>query len=62
MKEEQIIETIKNPDKVILGRKGRKIAQKVTSETHLLRIIYELKEDQIEVVTFYPGRRERYED
>jgi len=56
----QVEDTVLRPDKVIRGRKGRFIAQKRMSENHLLRVIYE-KEENIEVVTFYPARRKRYE-
>jgi len=29
---------------------------------HVLRVVYEEKDNEIVVVTFYPARRERYED
>ena len=60
--QEQIADTIRNPDKIFQGRKNRIIAQKSISPTHLLRVIYEKTEDYIEVITFYPARRERYEN
>jgi hypothetical protein len=56
----QVEDTVVRPDKVIKGKRGRLIAQKIMSEKHLLRVIYEKKEN-IEVITFYPARRKRYE-
>ena len=44
------------------GYKGRKIAQKVIDERHVIRIVYEDLPDQVRIITFYPGRRRRYED
>ncbi|GIU70807.1 MAG: hypothetical protein KatS3mg003_0286 [Candidatus Nitrosocaldaceae archaeon] len=37
------------------------IAEKIIDEELLLRVIYEIKEDKIMIITFYPARRERYE-
>ena len=59
---EKVLDTVENPEKVAAGRKGRKIAQKVLDDTHVLRVVYEEKDDHIEVVTLYPARRNRYED
>ena len=56
----QIGDTVLRPDKVTKGRKGRLIAQRKMDEKHLLRVIYEEKEN-IEIITFYPARRKRYE-
>jgi hypothetical protein len=59
---EQIEHIIKAPEKVTVGRRGRLIAHKRVSQTHLIRVIYEEQKDEIKIVTFYPARRERYED
>lgn len=56
----QVKGTVLRPDRVTKGRKGRLIAQKIMDEEHLLRVIYEEKEN-IEIITFYPTRRKRYE-
>lgn len=53
---------VKNPEKVLPGKHGRLIAQEVLDEEHLLRVIYEDKGKEIVIITFYPARRERYED
>lgn len=59
---QQVEASVKFPDKVMEGRKDRKVYQKVISDTHLVRTICEESGEWIEVVTFYPGRRERYEN
>lgn len=59
------LDTIKkaviNPDFTSSGRKGRKIATKNIDESHDIRIIYEENSRYIEIVTFYPTQRGRYE-
>ena len=37
------------------------IAQKRITERHVLRVIYRQEGENQVVITFYPGRRERYE-
>jgi len=57
-----IISTIRNPDKILRGYKGRKIAQKIINDRYLLRVVF-LEENNIKkIITIYPGRRDRYED
>ena len=58
---EKVLEIIKNPEKVVNGYYGRKIAQGLLSEDLILRIVYEENEVEIMVVTIYPGERRRYE-
>lgn len=59
----QIVEdTIKEPDIIETGYKGRKIAQKRLTDRHVLRVVYEEKDEKITIVTMYPGRRSRYEE
>lgn len=60
--EELVADTVKKPDTVIRGRKKRLIAQKLIDEKHLLRVIYEIRSGKIVVITFYPARRDRFED
>ena len=57
----QVRETLRRPEKVEEGFRGRKIAQRRISEKHVLRVVYEERQKEIGVVTFYPGRRSRYE-
>ena len=54
-------ETLRRPEKVDEGFRGRKVAQRKISASHVLRVVYEEKQNEILVVTFYPGRRSRYE-
>ena len=58
---QQVEETLAAPDMVIPQSKGRMIAQKRISEHHVLRVIYRQEGENQVVITFYPGRRERYE-
>ena len=57
----QVRETLRKPDKIDEGFRGRKIAQRKISDKHVLRVVYEEWQKVIGVVTFYPGRRSRYE-
>lgn len=58
----EIIEkTLKHPDIIEKGYKNRWIAEKRLSESHVLRVVYETADDEIIVITMYPGRRSRYE-
>ena len=61
--EAQVADTVLNPDRVI-AEKGeeRVIAQRSISDTHVLRVIYRQEGKDSIVITFYPGRRERYEN
>ncbi len=57
-----ISDAVKNPDKILPGYRNRKIARKVIGENHVIRIVFEDFSDKIKIITFYPGRRKRYED
>ena len=59
--EQQVLETISNPEKVD-RTVDPPIAQKSVSERHVLRVVFVEEDDEIRVVTFYPGRKDRYED
>ncbi len=60
--EAQIKRVIENPASKIHGRNDRLIVQRPFDDTHMIRVICEIEEnDNIKVVTFYPARRERYE-
>ena len=50
--EKMVLETLKDPEKLEEGYKGRKIAQKMFNDK-LLRLIYEEKENELEVITAY---------
>jgi hypothetical protein len=54
-----IKEGINNPDRVVEGKYGRKIVQKVYGR-YVLRIVYEEHKEHILVITAYLARPERY--
>jgi len=58
----QIEDAINNPENVTMAKKGRLIAQRAISETHVIRVVYQKDGDIMRVITFYPARRGRYED
>ena len=60
--EEDVKKTIEEPDSLKEGMNNRMIAQRAIDEEHLLRVIYEKRGDDIVIITFYPARRERYEN
>ena len=47
VREEDVIRVIKEPEKVERGRKGRLIAQKTIDMEHVLRVVYEEKDNEI---------------
>ncbi len=61
--EDNIKETIKNPTSKTHGKKDRLIVQRPFDDTHMIRVICEVEDNEdIKVITFYPARRNRYED
>ncbi len=58
---DQVEETVLSPDQVIPQPGGRFIAQKGITAQHVLRVVYREEGETRVVITFYPGRRERYE-
>jgi len=56
---EIIEDALKNPDEIIKGRKGRKIAHKIIGNK-LLRVIYEENKKAYIVVTCYYTEPRRY--
>jgi len=58
---DEVIGAVRNPDRLLSGYRGRKVAQKVLDKTHLLRVIFEEHGGVRRIVTFYPARRKRYE-
>lgn len=59
--QEEVIKYLRNPDKVVYDPKtGRLIAENYLN--HLkLRIVYIRHRNYLEIVTFYPTKKERYE-
>jgi uncharacterized DUF497 family protein len=60
--EMQIRDIVENPETTSKGKKARLILQSPIDDTHVIRVICEIESDNIKVITFYPARRERYEN
>ena len=57
-----IEQTVIEPEKLEPGYKDRMIAQKKLDEFHVLRVVYEKgTNNDILIITFYPGRSKRYD-
>jgi len=60
--EKQIRDIVKKPDNKSKGKKDRLIVQSPIDDTHVIRVIVEKEGNNIKIITFYPARRERYEN
>jgi hypothetical protein len=58
--EAQVVETLNSPDRVEVDRVSL-VAQKGFGEEHVLHVVYRVEGDDQVVITFYPGRKQRYE-
>ncbi|MHA1839539.1 MAG: DUF4258 domain-containing protein [Candidatus Ranarchaeia archaeon] len=55
----QVIDVVANPDR--LEHIGlQEFATKVLNEEYAIRVVYEKRQNQMVVITFYPVRRDRY--
>lgn len=61
LSKEMIEDVVRFPDKIEEGYKGRLVAQRGINDSHVVRVVYETKPEEIFVVTVYPGRRSRHE-
>ena len=59
--EAQVIETLNSPDRIEIDR-DPPVAQRSLDEDHVLRVVFRAEGDDKVVITFYPGRRQRYEN
>jgi hypothetical protein len=60
--EDQVLETIRNPDLIDRRRLPLLIAQRGMTHRHVLRVVYKQEDrNTVKVITFYPGRRSDYE-
>jgi len=57
---DEVVETVEKPD-FIEEESEPYIAQRRVDERHVLRVVFRREGDDIVIITFYPGRRERYE-
>lgn len=54
-----VIDALNEPDEVVDGYGGRKIAHKRLNH-YILRVIYEEYEDEKAIITLYPAEESRY--
>lgn len=59
--EDDVRRAVLEPDRVSRVRLGRWVAQRMLTERHLVRVIYEELPRERVVITFYPARRSRDE-
>lgn len=59
--EKDVKDVLLKPDRISEGYKSRKVAQRRFGSEHVLKVVYEELNDEIRIITVYPGRRERYE-
>ena len=59
---QEVEDIVKTSARIRLGYASRKVAERIISEEHLLRVIFEEFPRQLKIITMYPARRERYED
>lgn len=57
----KVVQTVRNPDKLVAGYLGRKIAQSSLSPHLVLRVVYEETDNKVLIITMYPGERRRYQ-
>ncbi len=59
---DQVEDTVTNPERIISQSGGKYIAQKGITPQHVLRVVYREEGETYVVITFYPGRKDRYEN
>ena len=57
--EEMVKDALKNPDEIVEGYEGQKIAHKLLND-HILRVIYIKDNKNTKVITVYPAKKGRY--
>jgi hypothetical protein len=61
LRREQVEQMVQKPDRVFAQPDGTWIAQRIIGERHVLRVVFRESPGARVVITFYPGRRSRYE-
>ena len=56
----KVEETVQRPLRVIVGYRGRRIAQSELDADRVLRVVYEESGSELIIITFYPGKKARY--
>ncbi len=59
---DRVTDAVEDPELTQDGYRARKIAQKTLDDAHVIRVVFEDMPDEIRIITFYPGRKARYED
>ena len=57
-----VLKTLNNPDVVDFSRLPLKIAQRSFDKTRVLRVVYKEMDGSKTIITFYPGRKKRYDN
>lgn len=58
----EVIGAVKNPDATSNQEPDKIIYQKSISKTHVIRVVTKTRNHEIFIITFYPGRKNRYEN
>jgi len=58
--EDEVLRCILEPQKTERGLYGRKVAQGYLTDKLVLRVVYEERDDNVLIITMYPGERRRY--
>ena len=58
--EQKVLETLNRPDLIDYSRLPLLIAQKKFDRAHVLRVVYKKEQENLKVITFYPGRLKNY--
>ena len=58
--EKQVLKTVQEPDLIDRSRLPLLIAQRKIDKAHVLRVVYKIEGDNKKVITFYPGRINKY--
>ena len=53
-------EAVRNPSVLDRSRTPLMVAQIPLDETHVLRVVYKQRGDELFIITFYPGRTNQY--
>ena len=60
--QDTVLEIVRHPGRVDRGYGGRWVAQGPLDGERVLRVVCEEEQGETVIVTFYPGRRSRYEE
>jgi len=58
---QSVLQTLQHPDTVNSSRKPLMIAQRNFDKSHVLRVVYKEERDVRVIITFYPGRKNQYD-